>query len=194
MGAAYGKTDFTFYRDVKPHYCAENLLKREELFCYYQHGPCLTMELQLVNNRNRYVKKLGSIQPSCNCPEKKVRLFLEDQIAVSYMYKPNEVYEYETKQIVNTSNGYNRWLLEISRSLWIEEEFLPPLVPGIMFFDGLFIQQIAKKMQISIDFDCFLVRSEPEFEFYLKEFINFAVDLNENSFVVCEISNQSFVW
>lgn len=192
MGSASGKSNFTFYNDVKIHKCEEIRGKKKERIYFYQCGPCLTLDLNLVTYSDEYKKKVCCIQPSCDCSKKKVTLEIRNQMAISQRYKPNKTYEYKTRQDVNTANGFNYWLREITRSIWEEDKdfdiFISGLMPGKLFYDGYFIQKIAKLMQQKVDFNRMLVKNEPTFMEMLKNFIKYAAELKENSVVVNEIN------
>lgn len=193
MGSASGKCNFTFYYDTKVHHCKETRGKLEKIH-YYQCGRSLVLDLDIPIDPERYKKKVCSIQPACSCSKEKVTLEIHNQIAFSKDYKPNKTYEYGAKQDVDTAYGFNYWLYEITREIWdLNPEFdlfISGLMPGKLFYDGLFIKKMAELMQRKIDFDDASVKGQPQFLAMLNNFIEYAEDLDEDSVVVNEISTR----
>lgn len=193
MGAANAKSEFSFYNNVKLHKCSEIQDKEQETIHYYQYLSGLTMDLDVVNNPEKYRKKVSCIQPKCNCSKKKVTLNIYKQVAISKRrFKPGMTYEYKTRRDVFTRNGFNWWIHEITRSTWtVDNEFdvfISGLMPGIVFYDGVFIRKIANKMLQEVDFNSARMIARPDFTRFLKTFIEYAVELKDNSVVVNEIS------
>lgn len=194
MGVLNSKSKFMFYNDIKLHNCIEIRGKKKERAYYYQYLSGLTMDLNAVMDPSRYRKKVCFIQPDCSCSKNKVTLAIYKQIAISNYYKPCKTYEYKTRHDVITKNGFNYWIHEITRSIWENDKefdsFISGLVPGLLFYDGIFIKKIAEKMLQKLNFDSPSIKDQPEFLESLNNFIDFAAELKDNSVVVNQITSN----
>lgn len=184
MGALGAKCAFTFYNDIEEHKCKSKRMRKS---VYYKSLSALTTDLNCVNASEKYQKKTVCIPSKCTCSGNIVQLQIHNQMAISHHYIPNVRYEYKTKQVVDTKPGFIYWLYNITRELWKNDSefdmFISGLVPGVLFYDGVYIKKIARKIQQEGELERFIVRGELDFYDTLKKFIKYAEELNDNSVV-----------
>lgn len=184
MGAANAKSTFTFYNDIKVHKCKN---EETEKSVYYKYQSGLASDLAVVTFAEKYKKKIIRIPSNCTCSGNIVQLEIHKQMAVSNKYIPDQLYEYKTKQMVDTGFGFNYWLHSITRDIWQNDSefdlFISGLVPGVLFYDGGFIGKITEKILQKLNFENPKIKTEPEFLDALKKFINYAQEMKTNSVV-----------
>lgn len=191
MGAANAKCSFTFYDDIEVHKC-ENKKMKSSVYYKYQSG--LTTDLHVVNEAEKYRKKIIRYSSDCTCSGDIVQLEIYEQMAITNRYIPHERYEYKIKHVVDTGYGFVYWLHSITCGMRGNDNeldlFINGLVPGTLFYDGEFIRRIAAEIQQKLDFKKQIIKSEPKFLEALERFIEYAQKMKKNSVVTNVISSK----
>lgn len=178
-------SNFTFYYNVKPHLC-KGRKKRREIYYKYLSGMCT--DRSAVNEPKLHKKKTISVPTCCSCPQTIQLRVSGTQLAISNLFEPYQIYEYESKEEVSTTQGFNYWLYEITRKLHTVSEFnnfIGGLIPGVTFYDGEYLGRQFDKIKSEIDFENEFVASEPEFVNFLKKLIHQSISVyNQENFFV----------
>lgn len=192
FNSAMSKCEFTIYKGVSEHKCEKRKWKYHTFYEYA--GSNKTDKLNVVESPRNYSRRRIHVQANCKC-EKTVRLSVVNQVAKSFHFNPGMVYNYTDKIQINTDYGFTCWVYENTRAIRSESEFVDSfvaaLMPGTLFYDGVFMTRIANECStLSAQDSSSLIESSEHEDHRCKfvKLIEFCSDLTRDSFVVNKIS------
>lgn len=189
LNTAFAKCEFTIYNGVSEHKCEK---RKWKYHTFYEYNGNKIDQLDIVEIPEKYTKRKIRVQSDCNC-EKTVRLSVVRQAAKSFHFNPGVVYNYTDKIEINTDYGFTRWLYEITREIRTQSDFVDSfvaaLVPGTLFYDGVFMRKISNACSPLPARDPYLnaIRKEEEHRRTFIKLLESCSDLTRDSFVVNKI-------
>lgn len=116
-----------------------------------------------------------------------------NQLAKSFHFNPGVVYNYTDKIEINTDYGFNFWMFENTREIRSQsafvDSFVGGLIPGILFYDGLYMVRIANECSPLSASDPSRIESSvyKDHRSNFMKLIEFCSDLTQDSLVVNKI-------